>query len=150
MQAATWTIPAERMKARREHVVPLTRPAMDILRLQAAEHGDDGLVFPSPRQGKPLSTAIFTRLLNDAEVNAVAHGFRSSFRDWAAERGVSRDIAEAALAHTVGNAVEQAYNRTTYLEQRREVMRDWARQCEPSKGQLALANRRRRFRAKGE
>ena len=147
LQAATWTIPAERMKARKEHVVPLAPQAIAILEAAKDAHGDDGLVFPSQRRGKPLSDSTLGRLLKAAEVNAMPHGFRSSFRDWAAEHGVSRDIAEAALAHTVGNAVEQAYHRTTYLEQRREVMRDWAKHCEPSNSQLALAKRRQRKRA---
>ena len=79
-------------------------------------------------------------------MDATVHGFRSSFRDWAAEHGVERDIAEAALAHTVRNAVEAAYLRTDYLEKRRGVMAKWAAHCEPTKAHVAIAEKRRRER----
>ena len=86
---------------------------------------------------------VLIQILQDHGIDATVHGFRSSFRDWAAETGVERDVAEAALAHTVRNAVEAAYLRTDYLEKRREVMQAWAAHCEPTKGQLAIANKRR-------
>ena len=127
-QAATWTIPAERMKAKQAHVVPLCDRAFEILDDALAEHGEGGYIFPS-RQGKPLSDNGFADMLKAAGVDAVPHGFRSSFADWAAENGVAREVKEAALAHTVKNAVEAAYTRTTYVEERREVMERWAAHC---------------------
>ena len=126
--AKTWTVPAERMKAKKAHVVPLSKTALGILEFAAREHGEDGLIFPS-RQGKPLSDGGFADMLKAAGVDAVPHGFRSSFADWAAESGVAREVKEAALAHTLKNAVEGSYTRTTYVEERREVMRAWAKHC---------------------
>ena len=129
-EAGTWTIPAERMKAKAEHVVPLPDDAFEILNAAVEAHGNEGLIFPSLR-GKALSDNTLSKLLRENGVDAVPHGFRSSFRDWAAENDVERDVAEAALAHTVRNAVEAAYKRTKYLEKRREVMEAWAKHCEP-------------------
>ena len=125
-----WTVPAERMKAKVEHVVPLPKAARRILKAAAKRYGNDGLIFPSPR-GKALSDATVGKLLRENGVKAVPHGFRSSFRDWAGENGYPRDIAEAALAHTIKNAVEAAYHRTHYLEQRRKMMAKWAKFCLP-------------------
>jgi len=132
-KAKTWTIPAERMKAKVEHVVPLSNAAVDVLEAVAAELGEGGdgeLIFPSPR-GKELSDATMSKLLRENGVAAVPHGFRSSFADWAAETGVRREVKEAALAHTVRNAVEASYTRTNYVAERREVMQAWAAHCEP-------------------
>ena len=142
-QAGTWTIPAERMKANAEHVVPLPDDAFEILNAAAEAHGDEGLIFPA-RQGKVLQDKMLINLLHENGMDATVHGFRSSFRDWAAEHGVERDIAEAALAHTVRNAVEAAYLRTDYLEKRRGVMAKWAAHCEPTKAHVAIAEKRRR------
>ena len=129
--AGTWTIPAERMKTKAEHVVPLPDDAFEVLNAALEAHGDEGLIFPA-RQGKVLQDTGLTRLLADNGIDATVHGFRSSFRDWAAETGVERDVAEAALAHTVRNAVEAAYLRTDYLEKRRAVMQAWAKHCLPA------------------
>ena len=132
-KAKTWTIPAERMKAKVEHIVPLSNAAVDVLEAVAAELGEGGdgeLIFPSPR-GKELSDATMSKLLRENGVAAVPHGFRSSFADWAAETGVAHAVKEAALAHTVRNAVEASYTRTNYLKQRGEVMEAWAAHCEP-------------------
>ena len=132
-KAKTWTIPAERMKANAEHVVPLSNAAVEVLEAVAEElgEGDDGdLIFPSPR-GKELSDATMSKLLRENGVAAVPHGFRSSFADWAAETGVRREVKEAALAHVVRNAVEASYTRTNYVAERREVMESWAAHCEP-------------------
>lgn len=142
-EAKTWNVPAERMKGKKAHTVPLSNAALGILEAAAEEHGEDGYVFPS-RQGKPLSDKGFTDMLKAAEVDAVPHGFRSSFADWAAENGVDHAVKEAALAHALKNAVESAYTRTDYLEQRRPVMEAWAKHCEPTEGQLAIARRHRR------
>ena len=125
--SATWTIPAARMKARREHRVPLSAQALDVLRMaRGATGGASGPVFPSPR-GLALTDSGLSLVLRRLEIPAVIHGFRSSFRDWAAEKsGASWVVCEAALAHTVGNSVEAAYMRSDMFEQRRVLMQQWA------------------------
>ena len=128
--AATWTIPPERMKARRPHVVPLAPRAITILRnLSEARTGD--FVFPGPDLRKPLSSGAFAALLKRMKRDDLtAHGFRSAFRDWAGdETTFEREIAEAALAHNVGDATERAYRRGTALEKRRALMVAWADYC---------------------
>ena len=97
---------------------------------EAAKHyGDEGIIFPAPR-GKALVNDALVRLMRDCGVEeAVPHGFRSSFRVWAAEHGYEREVAEAALAHRVGGAVELAYKRTDYLAKRRKMMKSWAEFC---------------------
>ena len=122
-----WTIPAERMKAGREHRVPLSDRAMEILRDAWALSGPDGCIFPGPRSGAPISDMGLTQLLRREKIDAVPHGFRSSFRDWTIERtSTPWAVCEAALAHNVGNAVEAAYMRSDLLAQRRELMQQWA------------------------
>ncbi|WP_414643651.1 tyrosine-type recombinase/integrase [Bosea sp. (in: a-proteobacteria)] len=127
-----WTIPGERMKASREHVVPLSDRAADILKLMRAHAFDEhGFVFPGQSQGRPLSNMAFLSLLRRMNVDATAHGFRSSFRDWAGDcTSHEREVAEAALAHTVGG-VEGAYRRATALEKRRALMAEWSDYCCP-------------------
>ena len=127
LPARVWTIPARRMKSRRDHRVPLCGRAMEIL--QAARRlgcGASPLVFPS--QGdKPISITRLPRILQSAKVDAVPHGFRSSFRDWAAEEtNYPREVVEAALAHVVGNQTEAAYARSDLFERRRRLMDEWA------------------------
>lgn len=127
----TWTIPAERMKADVEHVVPLSDAALDVLR-RARVHKQDGndLVFPGTRHGKPMSDMTLTKICRDAEIDAVPHGFRSSFRDWVSEEtDFDRDVAEMALAHTIANPVEAAYRRGKLLQKRRKLMNLWADYC---------------------
>jgi integrase len=126
-----WTIPACRMKAKQQHRVPLCERAITILTQAKALQLHHELVFPSAR-GTPLSDMALTKLLRDHKVAssdpnrvATAHGFRSSFRDWASEHGYNRDLAEKALAHTIKNRVEAAYHRTDLLEQRRPMMEAW-------------------------
>ena len=124
-QGAVWTIPAERMKAKRPHRVPLPGRAVEILDAARAL-GDGPLVFPG-RAGKPLSEKRLRRLLQQQEISAVPHGFRSTFRDWAAEEtDHRREVIEAALAHVVTNKVEAAYARSDLFERRRQLMDDWA------------------------
>ncbi len=126
LERATWTIPAERMKAGREHRVPLSDRALEILD-DAAAIRDGDLVFPSPRRDAPLSSASLGRLLTELGIDAVPHGFRSSFRDWAAElTETPHAVMEAALAHTNRNAVEAAYARSDLFQRRRELMRQWS------------------------
>lgn len=132
-----WTIPANRMKAKQAHRVPLSEGAVEILKGARAVQLHPELVFPSSR-GTELSDMALTKLLRDEMVEssepnrtATAHGFRSSFRDWASEHGYSRDLAEKALAHTIKNRVEAAYHRTDLLEQRRPMMEAWADYVSP-------------------
>ena len=127
MDAAIWTIPAERMKAGREHRVPLCARALEIL-AEAQQLGDgSGLVFPGTRPGKPLSDMTLSKLMRDLSLDAVPHGFRSSFRDWAAEcTNAPRAVMEAALAHAVSNKVEAAYARSDLFARRSELMEQWA------------------------
>ena len=114
------------MKAKRDHRVPLSGRALAILR-DAQSLGDSaGLVFPSPR-GKPLSDMTLSKLIKELGLAAVPHGFRSSFRDWAAEQtNTPREVVEAALAHTVRNPTEAAYARSDLFARRRRLMDDWA------------------------
>jgi integrase len=125
-----WTIPAERMKAGRAHRIPLCDRALAILEaVKPLRTGD--LVFPSRRRGKPLSHVAMAKVLDRLGVEgATVHGFRSSFRDWAGnETHYPREVAEAALAHVVGDKAEQAYRRGDALEKRRALMKDWAAHC---------------------
>ena len=124
---ALWTIPATRMKAAVEHRVPLSGAALAVLD-EAREIADPGgLVFPSVT-GRPMSVSTLSKLLRENRVAAVPHGFRSSFRDWAAEcTPFPREVMEAALAHQTTDAVEAAYFRSDLLERRRELMDRWAK-----------------------
>ena len=126
--AHVWTIPAARMKANREHRVPLCRRAVEILdAARTLGDGDSPLVF-TVNDGEPLEEKVLRRLLERQRVPAVPHGFRSSFRDWAAEETEHRrEVIEAALAHVVGNKVEAAYARSDLFGRRRLLMDDWAR-----------------------
>ena len=127
---ALWTVPAERMKANREHVVPLSDRAREIL-AEARQLGDGEYVFPSPAAKGPLSDMALLMAVRRIRPGYTAHGFRSSFRDWAAEcTQYPREVCEAALAHTVESKVEAAYRRTTLLDKRRELMAAWARYVE--------------------
>ncbi len=121
-----WTIPPERMKGRRGHRVPLSGRAREIL-AQAKEHARRSeLVFPSAR-GVQLRASRFSELFRELGIGAVPHGFRSSFRDWAAERtDAPHAVMEAALAHVVRNQVEAAYARSDLFERRRVLMEQWA------------------------
>lgn len=125
--AGLWTIPAARMKAKREHRVPLSPQAVELLR--ALPRSDDQpLVFPAPRGGE-FSDAAMGALLERMGVPVTQHGFRSSFRDWCAASGKPRDLAERALAHAVEDSTEAAYYRDTLVEQRRPLMGEWATYC---------------------
>ena len=127
MDKALWTVPAERMKNDKEHLVPLSSRSLEILREAKRLRGSAGFVFPAPRSGMELSDATLTKLLRTAGIDSTVHGFRSSFRDWCGHNGVRRDVAEACLAHTTSqNATEAAYYRTTLVEQRRSVVERWA------------------------
>lgn len=121
-----WTIAPDRMKARVEHVVPLSDRALAILKEARAELGDAVLCFPNAK-GKPFSDMVFTKALRDMDLGqrATAHGFRTAFKVWAAENGIRDEVSEAALAHTDPNKVRAAYRRTNFIEARRPVMQAW-------------------------
>ena len=124
-EAATWTIPADRMKNKEAHTVPLSGAAVAVLRA-AREHSDGGpddLVFPSAR-GRILDNGQLSRLCEG--LGCVPHGFRSSFKSWAGDSGYPRELAEGSIAHKVGSLVERAYMRSDLLERRRPIMEAWA------------------------
>jgi integrase len=125
-KAAVWTIAGENMKGDKEHKVPLSAAALAVLdRMEKLKDGK--YVFYSPGSGRPLSDAATGAVLDRMNRHdVVPHGFRSTFRDWAAERGYADAVAEAALAHTVSDAVIAAYKRTTFFELRKKMMDDWA------------------------
>ncbi|WP_075213901.1 tyrosine-type recombinase/integrase [Mongoliimonas terrestris] len=128
LKASLWTIPGERMKAGREHRVPLTPRALSILK-QLADLGSvpDHYVFPGSKPGRPLSVMALDMVLRRMHVDVTVHGFRSAFRDWCGEETVfAREVAEAALAHVVGDQTERAYRRGDALQKRRELMQAWS------------------------
>ena len=131
LDAKLWTVPAERMKVGKEHVVPLTDAAIDVLeraRPYYAECSD--LVFPGRNVLRPMSDMTLLKILRYSKLPFTVHGFRSAFRDWVAEKtSYPGEVAEAALAHSVSNKVEAAYRRTNYLDKRRELMREWSDFC---------------------
>ena len=139
LDARIWYVPAVRMKAGKAFAVPLSLPALAVLQRAEELADESGLVFPSTR-GKPLTDGrlcLAMRLCADATV----HGLRSSFRTWAAEEGIERDVAEMVLAHALGTTTELAYKRTDYFQRRVEVMERWAAVVEghEAKGKAAAA-----------
>jgi integrase len=152
LEVRLWTIPKARMKANRDHRVPLSGRALAILEKAARRRcGTDGdeYVFPGQRRGRPLSNMVFAMLLRRAGVGHVtAHGFRSSFRDWAGDRThFPREVAEAALAHAVGDETEVAYRRGDALEKRRRLMDAWSEFLEGGKdARVFQISGRRRWR----
>ena len=126
LEAAVWTIPGERMKGGRAHRVPLSDRALSLLDEARALDDGSGLVFPSPVGRKPMSNSMLSKPLRELGIDAVPHGFRSTFRDWCSESAqVPRDVAEACLAHVV-KGVEGAYARSDLLDRRRKLMERWA------------------------
>jgi integrase len=129
LQAKVWTVPAERMKASREHRVPLSEPALAVLkRMQKVR--ENNLVFPGDRRVALSNMALLMTLRRMDRGDLTAHGFRSTFRTWVAEQtSFPRELAEAALAHIVGDATEQAYQRGDLFEKRRRLMTAWGAYC---------------------
>src|SRR5271165_5560913 len=117
-ETATWTVPKERMKMGHEHATPLSDAAIAILRDQHEARGKNPHVFPG-RPQRPLSAMAMSMLLKRMKIDATVHGFRSSARSWMADNAVPFELAEVCLAHTVGNAVVQAYQRSSMLARRR-------------------------------
>ncbi len=150
LAVALWTIPLERMKAGKEHRIPLSAPAMAILkelnRARPVGASDDAFVFPGGRPGQPLSNMALLAVLKRMErTDVTSHGFRSTFRDWSAERtNYPAEVAEMALAHTVGDKVEAAYRRGDLFDKRRRLMIDWARFCNTEKPGGAVVELRKR------
>ena len=133
MAKRLWTVPAHRMKAGREHRVPLSNRVMSILKqLRDADCGE--FVFPGQKPKKPLSNMAMEMVLRRMKIeNATVHGFRSSFRDWAGNvTSFPREVTETALAHVIGDKAEQAYRRGDALDKRRALMDAWVAYCEPS------------------
>jgi integrase len=118
------------MKAGKEHVVPLSAEAVDVFKRAAELKQGDDLIFPGAKRGKPMSDMTLVKILRDMKMSATPHGFRSSFRDWAADAtSVPSEVAEAALAHAVLDKVVAAYRRTDFLEKRRGLMAAWGAYC---------------------
>lgn len=132
MEAKVWVIPARRMKAGREHRVPLSAAALAILEhMLPLRSAADGLVFPGKKADRPLSVMALSMALRRLAPDVTVHGFRSTFRDWAGDRTTfAREIAEAALAHVVGDNTERAYRRSDALDKRRILMDAWAQFAE--------------------
>jgi len=130
LEERVWTIPAERMKGRKVHRVPLSAAAVRLLKSMPRDDAS-GLIFPSAATGRALSDMTLTAVVRRMSVDAVPHGFRSSFRTWAAEQTTfPRDVVEMALAHTIENEVEAAYQRGDLFDKRRKLMQAWADYCE--------------------
>ncbi|NMG56112.1 tyrosine-type recombinase/integrase [Aromatoleum aromaticum] len=153
LKAGVWIVPGERMKAGREHRVPLPEHATKVLQSMRAETKPmpNAIVFPGVKSGKPLSDMTLTAVLKRMKrADLTAHGFRSSFRDWAAEAtNYPRDMAEMALAHTVGDKVEAAYRRGDMFEKRRRMMIDWARYCDTIRKEGDVVQFRRKAPVRG-
>ncbi len=127
LEGKLWTVPADRMKVGKKHTVPLTAAAINVLERARPFYAEcSDLVFPGRNVLRPLSDMTLLKVMRCAELPFTVHGFRSAFRDWAAERSsFPGEVAEAALAHTVANRVEAAYRRTDYLDKRKLLMKDW-------------------------
>ena len=129
IDTGTWTIPEERMKAGESHRIPLTQECLVILE-EAKLFQVDDYVFPGLRKNRPLSNQALLKLLKTKHPTLTVHGFRSSFRDWCAEMtAYPREVAEAALAHTLGNATEAAYQRGDLFAKRSKLMNAWSDYC---------------------
>jgi integrase len=137
LEAKVWTVPAERMKAGREHRVPLSEASLSLLEqlrrlalMRDAKPDPAAPVFPGPRRALPMSNMTMLMLLRRMKRDDLtAHGFRSTFSDWAASTAYPREVVEMALAHTVENKVEAAYRRGDLFEKRRKLMEAWAGYC---------------------
>ena len=129
LERKVWSIPASRMKAAREHRVPLSPRCIEIIE-EMRTKGTEGYVFPGPKRNKPLSTMAMAMLLRRMKAEITVHGFRSTFRDWASETtGFPHEVCEMALAHVIANKAEAAYRRGDLFEKRRKLMAAWASYC---------------------
>jgi integrase len=144
LTARVWTVPASRMKGGREHRVPLSDRALQILKAMQTRKVS-GFIFPGSKPDRPLSVMALEMVLRRAKIDATVHGFRSAFRDWSGERTTfPREVAEAALAHLVGDQTERAYRRGDALEKRRGLMDAWAAFCAADKEDTVVSIKRRK------
>ncbi|WP_299351565.1 site-specific integrase [uncultured Shimia sp.] len=135
---ATWVVPPERMKAKKEHRIPISDRALELLKEAEAMSDDSDCVFPGNQRGKPLSDMTLSKLIKELGFDADVHGFRTSFRTWAQERtNFPREVAEAALAHTIKDKSEAAYARSDLFEKRRQMMDSWATYLASEKPKIA-------------
>jgi integrase len=138
-----WNVPPERMKAGREHRVPLSPHAIKILS-EVAKMGTNGYIFPGPKPGTALSSMAMSMLLRRMKSEVTVHGFRSTFRDWASETtGFPHEVCEMALAHTIANKAEAAYRRGDLFDKRRKLMEAWAAFCAAAKSEKVVALHKR-------
>jgi integrase len=144
LDRAVWTISAARMKAGREHRVPLSRRALKIVKAMHEVRNSE-FVFPGQKPGKPLSVMALEMVLRRMKIDSVTvHGFRSAFRDWAAEStNFTNEVCEAALAHVIENKAEAAYRRGDLFDKRRKLMEAWAVYCTAPKAGKIVAFRRK-------
>ena len=128
LDKAIWTIPAQRMKALNEHIVPLSKEAMEILRYaQSHGHHSNGTIFPPKRGGIYIHRSRLAKTTRKLSLPFVPHGLRSSFATWASELdNINPDVVEACLAHTLDKKVRRSYIRTKFFKQRRKLMQEWA------------------------
>ena len=136
-ESQTWTVPGARMKVRKPHTVPLSDRAIEILETARAQGNGSPLIFPSARGGKEMKSQVIVRFIKSLGIDATVHGFRSSFRDWCSDNGIVREVAEAALAHTV-KGVEGAYARSDLLDRRRPTMEAWSRHVAGTEGETVI------------
>ena len=135
----TWTIPSERMKAKKVHRVPLSGRALEILKEAQKLSDGSGLVFPGTRRGRPLSDMTLSKLVKKLGFDADVHGFRTSFKTWAQEQtNFANEISEIALAHTITNKAEAAYARSDLFEKRRKMMESWAGYLTVRRGEMVI------------
>jgi integrase len=145
LDRAVWTVPPDRMKAGREHRVPLSRRALKIVKQAMQENPDGAFLFPGQKSGKPLSSMALEMVLRRMKIDdATVHGFRSAFRDWASEcTNFTNEVCEAALAHVINNKAEAAYRRGDLFDKRRKLMDAWAVYCGTPKSGKVVAFKRK-------
>ena len=143
-----WTIPKDRMKAGKEHRVPLSAEAMKVIKeMEPFRRHTDNYVFPGQAQGKPISEPSLLKVVKQQDKTLTVHGFRSTFRDWCAEQtSFPREVAEAALAHSVKDKTEAAYQRGDLFEKRRKLMDQWAQYCLQGKEKAKVVPIRKKAR----
>ena len=141
---AVWVVPPQRMKAGREHRVPLSRRALKVVKQAIADYPDSDFLFPGQKAGKTLSAPSLKMMLRRMKVkDATVHGFRSCFRDWASEcTNFTNEVCEAALAHVIKDKAEAAYRRGDLFEKRRKLMEAWAAYCAAPRAGKVVAFRR--------
>ena len=137
LEKCIWTRPASRMKAKKEHRIPLSRRALKVLSEARKLDSGEGLVFAGVKHGKPLSDMTLSKMVKSLGYDVDVHGFRTSFKTWAQERtNTPRDVSEAALAHVVKDKAEAAYARSDFFEKRSKLMESWSAHAGEKRGQV--------------